>query len=89
MRYGFVLSEHHRYAGWSSTRKTVEVVGPLHELKARLRPWALETITNENLPDGEYYATLVEDDHGTFRFGDQLELEAIFWFYETEYVPAS
>lgn len=58
MRYGFVLSEWHRNAGWSPTQKTVEVVSPLRELKARLRPWALETITRHQLPDGEHHASL-------------------------------
>ena len=90
MRYGLVLFESHRYAGWSSCRKTVEVVGPPEALRSRMRPWALDVIRSERLDDGEYYVQLVklDEEHG-FLTNDVLEVEDVFWFYGEEYVPAS
>jgi hypothetical protein len=86
-RYEFVLRERHRYAGWASTRKVVEMAGvPVEELAGRLRPWALAVITGEELEDGEYLAQLVE------LRGDRrlpLETEDVFWFYGEEYAPVS
>lgn len=67
MTYAFVLSEWHRYGGWSRTHKVEAVTGSVDELTAQLRPWALEIISGERLNDGEYYANLVElDEDGDF-----------------------
>jgi hypothetical protein len=90
VRYGLVLWESHRYAGWSSCHKQVEMAGPPEALVSRMRPWALEVIRSERLDDGEYYVQLVrlDDEHG-FVTNDVLEAEDVFWFYGEEYVPAS
>jgi hypothetical protein len=88
-RYAFVLSEWHRYAGWSSTRKVVETSGSVDELRQRLRPWALAVITADQLSDGEYFASLVEARDGCFEAGLTLSCADVFWFYGEEFVPAS
>jgi len=90
-RYGFVLSEWHRYAGWESHRKKVPVSGAsAEELVARLRPWALEKLAQEDLSDGEYRAAVVGvDEHGQPDETQVLQVMDIYWFYGEEFVPAS
>ncbi|HEV8557065.1 MAG TPA: hypothetical protein VGR06_11795 [Actinophytocola sp.] len=90
-RYGFVLSEWHRHAGWESFRKKVPVSGAsAEELTARLRPWALDTLAQEHLSDGEYWASLVGvDGHGQPDETQVLDVVDIFWFHGEEFVPAS
>lgn len=90
-RYGFVLSEWHRHAGWESFRKKVPVSGAsAEELTARLRPWALDTLAQEHLSDGEYWASLVGvDEHGQPDETQVLDVVDIFWFHGEEFVPAS
>jgi hypothetical protein len=93
-RYAFVLTEWRTSGGssigWSSTIKVTEMAGPLDELRGRLRPWALETIASERLDNGKFTAHLVDlDDDGEFDLYLAEDIEDVFWFYGTEYVPAS
>jgi hypothetical protein len=59
-------------------------------LTARLRPWALDTLAQEHLSDGEYWASLVGvDEHGQPDETQVLDVVDIFWFHGEEFVPAS
>jgi hypothetical protein len=84
--YAFILAEWHRYAGWEGKVALEEVAGPVDELRARVRPWALETIPQ----DGEYWAYLVQrDQHGHFNRFEPLHTECVYWFSGEECVPRS
>lgn len=90
MRYGLVLFESHRYAGWSTCHKQVEVAGPEEVARSRMRSWAMQVIREERLDDGEFYVRLVTlAEEGEFHAEEVLEREDVFWFYGEEYVPAS